>query len=303
MGMRFERMDDIYELAENFYFVQGDSRGLFPHCNGYLLTGEETVLIDTGMGEGKIREIDKRSRIDVLIITHSHPDHIRSWDLLKDRHLLLPQQTPDAVHDLELLGQRFAGTLEGGAGWVEVFGRGLGILPLREPDGRFDDGDLLKVGGAELEAIHAPGHLDDHYCFLDRKSGTLITTDIDFSSFGPWYCNPEADIELFQATVEKVMSLPCSRVCSSHKTPMKGRATREFEAFMAGFERHKRTVLELCRPSMTVEEITAMSPFFKGGIPDKVIQRTFEGNMIKKILALLVRDGAVEESEGRFRRV
>jgi len=303
MGMGFEGMDGIYELAANFYFVQGDGRGLFPYCNGYLLTGEETVLIDTGMGEGKIREIDKRSRIDVVIITHSHPDHIRSWDLLKDRHLLLPQQTPDAVHDLELLGQRFAGTLEGGAGWVEVFGRGLGILPLREPDGRFDDGDLLKVGGAELEAIHAPGHLDDHYCFLDRKSGTLITTDIDFSSFGPWYCNPEADIELFQATVEKVMSLPCSRVCSSHKTPMKGRATREFEAFMAGFERHKRTVLELCRPSMTVEEITAMSPFFKGGIPDKVIQRTFEGNMIKKILALLVRDGAVEESEGRFRRV
>ena len=303
MGMGFEGMDGIYELAANFYFVQGDGRGFFPYCNGYLLTGEETVLIDTGMGEGKIREIDKRSRIDVVIITHSHPDHIRSWDLLKDRHLLLPQQTPDAVHDLELLGQRFAGTLEGGAGWVEVFGRGLGILPLREPDGRFDDGDLLKVGGAELEAIHAPGHLDDHYCFLDRKSGTLITTDIDFSSFGPWYCNPEADIELFQATVEKVMSLPCSRVCSSHKTPMKGRATREFEAFMAGFERHKRTVLELCHPSTTVEEITAKSPFLKGGIPDKVIQRTFEGNMIKKILALLVRDGAVEESEGRFRRL
>ena len=55
--------------------------------------------------------------------------------------------------------------------------------------------------------------------------------------------------------------------------------------------------------SMGFEGITAMSPFFKGRIPDGVIQRTFEGNMIKKILDLLVRDGAVEESEGRFRRV
>ncbi len=102
MGMGFERMDDIHELAENFYFVQGDGRGLFPYCNGYLLTGEETVLIDTGIGEGKIREIDEKSRIDVVIITHSHPDHILNWYLLEDRHLLLPQQTPDAVHDLAL---------------------------------------------------------------------------------------------------------------------------------------------------------------------------------------------------------
>ena len=302
MDMGFEEIDYMHELAENFYFVQGDGRGLFPHCNGYLLTGEETVLIDTGIGEGKIREIDERSRIDVVIITHSHPDHILNWDLLEDRHLLLPQQTPDAVYDLELLGQRFAGTLEGGARWVEVFGRGLGLVPLREPDGRFADGDLLKVGGAELEAIHAPGHLDDYYCFLDRNSGTLITADIDFSSFGPWYCNPEADIELFQANIRKLMGLPYSRACSSHNTPVKGRAINEFDAFMSGFDRHRRTVLELCHPSTTVEEMTAMSPFFKGRIPDKVIQRTFEGNMIKKILALLVRDGAVEESEGRFLR-
>ncbi|MBW1852957.1 MAG: MBL fold metallo-hydrolase [Deltaproteobacteria bacterium] len=89
MGIGFEEIDYIHELAANFYFVQGDGRGLFPYCNGYLLTGEETVLIDTGIGEGKIREIDKKSRIDVVIITHSHPDHIRNWDLLKDRHLLL----------------------------------------------------------------------------------------------------------------------------------------------------------------------------------------------------------------------
>jgi glyoxylase-like metal-dependent hydrolase (beta-lactamase superfamily II) len=303
MGIGYEGMDFIYELTPNFYFVQGDGRGLFPYCNGYLLTGEETVLIDTGIGEEKIREIDKKSRIDVVIISHSHPDHIRNWDMLKDRHLLLPRETPDAVHDIELLGQRFAGTVEGGARWVEIFGRGLGILPLREPDGRFGDGDLLEAGGTELEVIHAPGHLDDHYCFLHRKSGTIITTDVDFSSFGPWYSNPESDIELFQAAIKKIMTFPYDRVCSSHKTPMKGRAVKEFEAFLAGFERHKRTVLKLCGSSTTVEEITARSPFFKGQIPDRVIQRTFEGNMIRKILDLLVRDGAVEKSKGRFRKV
>lgn len=303
MSMGFEEMDYIYELDENFYFVQGDGRGQFPFCNGYLFTGEETVLIDVGMGERRIKEIDAKKRIDVVIITHSHPDHILNWGLLKDRHLLLPKETPDAVRDLDLLGQRFAGNQEGGVRWVEVFGRGLGLLALREPDDRFGDGEVLKVGGTELESIHAPGHLNDHYCFLDRKSGTLITTDIDFSSFGPWYCNPEGDIELFQDSVRKIMSLPRSRVCASHKEPIKGSATNEFEAFLAGFDRHMRTVLELCHHPTTIEEMTAISPFFKGRIPDMVIQRTFEGNMIKNILALLVKGGFVEESEGCFQRV
>jgi len=31
MAMGFESMDDIYELAANLYFVQGDGRGLFPY--------------------------------------------------------------------------------------------------------------------------------------------------------------------------------------------------------------------------------------------------------------------------------
>ena len=301
--MGFEDIDYIYEIAENFYFVQGEGRGYFPFCNGYLLSGKETVLIDVGIGAKRIQEIDEKKRIDVVIITHSHPDHILNWYLLKDRHLLLPKETPDAVHDLERLGLRFAGSREGGARWVEVFGRGLGLQPVRAPNGRFADSEVLNIGGTELETIHAPGHLNDHYCFLDRKSGTLITTDIDFSSFGPWYCNPEADIELFRESIRKIMSLPCSRVCSSHKAPVKGRAADDFETFLAGFDRHRHTLLNLCHHPTTVEEIISVSPFFKDRIPDTLIQRTFEGNMIKKTLTLLKRDGLVKESNGSFQRL
>jgi len=40
-----------------------------------------------------------------------------------------------------------------------------------------------------------------------HRTGILITTDMDFSSFGPWYCNSEADKEFFQATVRKILAL------------------------------------------------------------------------------------------------
>lgn len=293
--------DHMIQLADDFYFVGGDKGGRFPSCHGFLFTGSETVLIDAGIGEENIKELDRNKRIDVLIITHSHPDHIRDWHLLADRHLLLPAETPDAVLDLQLLGERFTGTPERGQYWARVVRDVWGIHPLREPDGRFGDRDVISTGRAELEAIRVGGHIDDHYCFLERRSGTLLATDVDFTSFGPWYGNPESDIETFQAGVRSLMALPHGRVCSSHRRPLKvGEATAHFEAFLAGFEKHRNKVLELCASPITLEELVEASPIYGNGMPDKRLQQMFETNMIVKNLALLVRDGLVVQYNGRY---
>jgi hydroxyacylglutathione hydrolase len=291
----------LTKLSENVYWVEGEGKGRFPSCHGFLFSGRETVLIDAGMGEERIREIDRHKRIDILVITHSHPDHIRNWPLLKDRHILLPVETPDAVKDMQLLGERLVGTVEGGAHWARWAGTAFGLRPLRDPDGRYKDGDVLQIGGVELEAIHAPGHIEDHYCFLERNSGTLMTTDIDLTGFGPWYGNVESDIESFEASVKKIMSLSYKRVCSSHKASIEGDATADFEAFLAGFRRQRNAVMELCRTPSTLEEMVDASPFYGNAFRDKVAQRIFEGHMVSKNLALLIRDGLVEKSNGRFR--
>lgn len=291
----------LRKLADNVYFVEGEGNGRFPSCHGFLFTGFETVLIDAGMGDDRIRAIDQDKRIDTLIISHSHPDHIRYWHVLKDRRILLPKETPDTVKDLQLLGERFTGTAERGAYWAKLVRNSFGVRPLPDADDTYEDGDVLEIGGAELQAIRADGHIRDHYCFLERKSGTLMTTDIDLTAFGPWYGNPESDIETFANSVRKVMGLSYNRVCSSHRLPIEGDATRHFVTFLGGFTRHRKAVLTLCKTPSTLEEIAAVSPFYGNGLPDKTIQRMFERNMVEKNLALLMRDGLVEESHGRFR--
>jgi glyoxylase-like metal-dependent hydrolase (beta-lactamase superfamily II) len=294
------QLNGLIGLAPDLYFVKAENRGRFPFAHGLLITGSETVLIDAGMGEEVIRAIDRERRIDVLIITHSHPDHIRSWHLLEDRHLLLPRETPESAKDLQLLGERFTGSREKGAHWAWVVGEGLGAHPMRDPDGRYGDGDLLDAGGAELLAVHAPGHLDDHYCFLERRSGTLFSTDIDLTSFGPWYGNPESDIEVFRRSVRKVMSLPYERVCTSHKEPFAGGATERFEAFLKAFERQREKVFDLCREPADLDGMVDASPFYGDALRDKVIQGIFERAMIGKNLALLMRDGLVRETNGLY---
>ncbi len=295
--------DLIRQLEENVYFVPGEGRGLFPSCHGFLFIGRENVLIDAGMAEATIKELDRKFRIDILIITHPHPDHIRHGYLLQDRHILMPLETPDSVSDLKLLGERFMGNLDDGILWARFVHDQCGVRALRLPDGRFGDGDVLTIGSAELEAIHAPGHLDDHYCFLERKTGTLITTDIDLTSFGPWCGNPEADLKTFRASVEKVMAIPYRRACSSHREPIEGDATDLFENYLAGFERQKRKILDLCRSPITLDGIAARSPFFKDSMSEKTVQGLFERRLALNHLTLMIQEGLVTESGGLYQRV
>ncbi|MEW6139323.1 MAG: MBL fold metallo-hydrolase [Thermodesulfobacteriota bacterium] len=292
--------DLIKRLEGEVYFVPGEGKGRFPCCHGFLFKGSETVLMDAGIGESRLRELDRKHRIDVLIITHSHPDHIRNASLLHDRHLFLPRETPDCVMDLLSLGERFMGNLEDGAVWARFVHDSFGVRALKKADERYSEGQILSLGGAQLEPIHAPGHLIDHYCFIERNTGTLISTDIDLTFFGPWYGNPESNIETFRADVERLMNLPYRRVCSSHKEPVEGDATDLFENYLAAFERQKKTILNLCNPPRSLDDIAETSPFYHNALRNKTIQYLFERRMTEKNLELLVRDGLVIESEGIY---
>ena len=297
------KLDYVKEIAEGLYFVFGEGRGLFPFSHSLLLKGKETVLVDAGIGESRIREIEDNTPIDVLIISHSHPDHTRYWHLFDDRHILLPKETPWVVSDLLLLGERFTGTPERGAHWAKSIADAFDIHPMREPDARYSDGDVLDFGGQALQAIHTPGHLNDHYCFFHEESGTLFTTDIDLTPFGPWYGNTESDIEQFKESTRMIMNLPYQRVCTSHRAPIEGDATAEFEAFLKIFDRHRQMILDLCSPPRTLEEIGATSPFYDDRLPEKIVQQIFEENMAEKHLKMLIRDGLVEEANGVYSRV
>jgi glyoxylase-like metal-dependent hydrolase (beta-lactamase superfamily II) len=292
--------EGVIRLAEGLYFVEGEGRGQFPRCNGFVLAGTETILVDSGIGPERIRRIDRQRRIDALVISHSHPDHIYAWEALSDRRILLPEETPDSVCDLYLLGLRFCGAPEGAAHWARLVHDAFGVRAMRPPDGRYRHGDVFDLGHMSLEAIHAPGHISDHYCFFERRSGTLLTTDVDFNSFGPWYANPEADIEVFKQTVRELAAYQYKRVCSSHRRPIEGDADAGFYEFLAGFDRHRQLVLELCDFPRTPREIASFSPFYNNRLPDKVIQAIFEERMVRKHLDILARDGLVEEQDSRY---
>ena len=302
-----KHFDDIHFLqpvAGGIWLVKGPGKARFPHCNGFLMIGDQTVLVDAGIGAERIGEIDRRTRIDTLIISHSHPDHILSWHVLNDRLLLLPAQTPASVGDLRLLGQRFVEGRQAAQYWTWVASSRLGIHPMRRPDHQFDDGEILDFGSIQLQAIHAPGHLDDHYCFLEEHSGTLFSIDIDFTGFGPWYGNPEGDIHRFRESVSMLRNLPYRQICASHKLPIaRSDADAAFDRYLKAFDRQKAAVFDLCCKEMNLEAMVRHSPFYRNRMPDGTLQQIFETQMIRKNLALLLREGRIVEENGTYRAI
>lgn len=290
----------IQRIADNIYLIEAPERGQFPYCHGFLFTGDKNILLDAGTDEDLMHRIDKEIGIDQLIISHTHPDHIRRWQVLTHRELILPAETPDSVFNIETLGERYVGPGERGARWVEVIGKWLGIAAFRKPDGRFSNGDIIENGTSRIEAIHAPGHLDDHYCFFEHNTGTLFSTDIDFTGFGPWYGNPEGKIKPFIESVRRVMALPYKRVCSSHKPVHEGNAAGRFEAFLSAFHRQRNEVLASLNSGKTLDELTAVSPFYKNRFFDLKIQAYFEEHMIAENLAILIEEGLIREDGGVY---
>lgn len=296
-----EKLPFIQPVAAAIYLVGGPGEGRFPHCNSFLLRGDRTVLIDAGVGVPRIQAIDDVVRIDTLVVSHPHPDHILAWHALADRELMIPVQTADSVFDLNQLGCRFVEGREDAAYWAHTVKNQLGIHPMRPPDRRFADGETLDFGPIQLQAIHAPGHLIDHYCFMERESGTLFSIDIDFTGFGPWYGNPESDLHLFRQSVAMLQTLAFERICTSHKAPIAAAdADQAFGDYLAAFERHQHLILALCRKGMDLAAMVQESPFYRNRMVDATFQRIFETQMIWKNVERLISDGRVVEKKGCY---
>ncbi|MGI9665693.1 MAG: MBL fold metallo-hydrolase [Acidimicrobiia bacterium] len=119
-----------------------------PGTNTYLLRNAgEVLVIDPGpviashMAE-ILTAIGNGTAVGV-IATHTHPDHA-------------PMANPLASE----LG-------------VPVYGYADG--PAFAPDVRISDRDTVSFGASTIEAVHTPGHTDDHLCF--QWGTTLLTGD------------------------------------------------------------------------------------------------------------------------------
>lgn len=169
--------------------------GGFVQTNGYLIeTPDGNLLIDAP--EGITDWITGRGvRIDGVLLTHQHYDHVTDAAALKTLGLKL---------------HAFAGystdlTLESVArGW----GMPISVVPY-EIDEIFDMNAPLKIAGLEIELAHVPGHSTDSVTFYVKDHAVVFSGDTLFaSSVGRTDLPGGSTRQLMSGITKHLMTLP-----------------------------------------------------------------------------------------------
>jgi len=149
--------------------------------------------------------------VDAVVYTHHHPDHIRGSHLVG-----APEYSPEgesAYRSLRDLARRFAP-----GAWREWLSTAATLIgALRVPSGGYyRPGEDVCVRGICLKTAPAPGHLATH-TLVELPGRILHLADIDLTSFGPWYGNPESDPLQFLADIELAASWDARLYTTSHR--------------------------------------------------------------------------------------
>lgn len=155
----------------------------------YVLAGtERTGVIDTGMGIGDVAgEVARVSSAPPLVInTHVHPDHVSGNYQFTDVAIGAIEWEA-ALPWLRARRER-RGAQDEGRSPLDLMKPKRPLPPgfdpaayrpyrMGEPTRLLSEGDVVRLGGFDLEAIIAPAHTPGGVCLLDRRRRVLFTGD------------------------------------------------------------------------------------------------------------------------------
>lgn len=166
-----------------------------PGTNTYLLGHDEVVVVDPG--PALPAHIDAilaagNGRISAIACTHTHPDHSPAWQAVAE------------------------------ATGAPVYG----ALPANDShqDDTFTPTTVLthehRLQTAELSllAIHTPGHVSNHYCFLLESEGVLFAGDHIMQGSTVVIIPPGGDMAAYIDSLQRLLHYPIRCVAPGHGT-------------------------------------------------------------------------------------
>jgi glyoxylase-like metal-dependent hydrolase (beta-lactamase superfamily II) len=176
----------------------GMNPGLFtgPGTNTYLVgTGRRRILLDTGQGAGAYLPVLERAMaragcdgLQEIVLTHGHPDHIGGVAQVVERFGPLRVSKLAAAEDA---------------------GCPVALSALRE-------GDVVETEGARLRAVFAPGHAEDHLCFVLEEENALFSGDNVLGVGTTVIPTRGGDLRDYLASLEKLLALAPGRIYPAH---------------------------------------------------------------------------------------
>ena len=270
------------EVAPGVYWMRFALPWSLNHINLWLIEdGDSLAVVDTGLGDPPTRglwteliaTLDRP--ISKIIVTHYHPDHIGNADWLSratgapvwmsmSEYLLshaIHGQTSGYGMSSMLSHFRRHGLDEERLAKMEargnVYERGVPTLPTQIQ--RILDGDVLRIGNRDWQAIAGYGHSPEHISLHCAEAGVLIsgdmllpriTTNINVPAAMP----DEDSVGRFLASLQRFVPLPVDTlVLPAHGLPFRGLHARIGQLVAHHAERDATMLKGLAEPRSAAE--------------------------------------------------
>lgn len=184
-------------------------------ANTYVIKDEVTLLIDPGLKDYlklRIEEMakDRVTKVDIVMITHLHPDHYDAIEALKEAYNARVALHSSQLEYLEVM--------------IEEVSR-LFSMPHRL-DFKVDKEikDVLRLGKRELKILHTPGHSPESICFYSPTDMFLISGDLVFEHSVGRTDLPFGNNQALRESIHQIALLETELLLPGHGRIIKGRA-------------------------------------------------------------------------------
>ncbi|EFY97791.1 Beta-lactamase-like protein [Metarhizium robertsii ARSEF 23] len=183
------KLPNVEQLTPRVLRILGQNPGKFTYqgTNTYVIgTGTHRLIVDTSGGEPAWAELISSTlesmgvSLSHVLLTHWHGDHT------------------GGVPDL-----------------LRLYPHLEGSIYKNEPDKgqqNITDGQVFRVEGATIRAVHAPGHSEDHMCFVLEEEQAMFTGD-NILGHGT---SAVEDLGIFMASLQKMYMQNCAVGLSAH---------------------------------------------------------------------------------------
>jgi len=137
---------------------------------------------------------EKGFKVEKILITHSHWDHIADTAELKNHYNAPVYIHRDDAENLEVPGS------DGIPLWE--------AMEVVQPDYFLKDGDIVDVGTLKFVVIHTPGHSPGSICFYCKEENILFAGDTLFKKSIGNLALPTSNAEMMWNSLNKLASLP-----------------------------------------------------------------------------------------------